>query len=162
MVEQNDIALIKYGAIIKSPLIYQQISHADYGVDELTGEIYSIKRGSWVPLSIQYPKKNRNGGLYPTFVVSSPLFTSAFKAKVMLVHVAAHETLNPRLPIPDGITKIVWLNTDPSVKALCRGLWQVNHIDHDRLNFHPSNLEWVSASTNIQKYGDHLKLKNIA
>jgi hypothetical protein len=31
----------------------------------------------------------------------------------------------------------------------------VNHIDHDKTNFHPSNLEWVNAKQNAQAYQKH-------
>lgn len=78
------------------------------------------------------------------------------KSKTHFTHRIVCATLNP-LPVPEGISKKDWRNTPTSVKNLLSGMFQVNHIDHDRSNYHPSNLEWVTAKQNARKYQEHRK-----
>ena len=73
----------------------------------------------------------------------------------MSFHIATHETLNPNLPVPEGITKTDWKKTPARVKAMLRKIWQVNHIDHDHLNFNPKNLEWTTGTENVAAYQRH-------
>ena len=58
-------------------------------------------------------------------------------------------------PKPAGISKEIWNNTHEEVKSLVYQNMLVNHIDHNKMNFHPSNLEWVTAKQNAQKYQAH-------
>ena len=59
-------------------------------------------------------------------------------------------------PIPDGVTESQWKRTPKSVKKhFDSQYWEANHIDHDHLNFHPDNLEWVSRGVNVDKYHAH-------
>jgi len=55
-------------------------------------------------------------------------------------------------PIPQGVTVSEWNQTPDSVKVLLRNGFQVNHINRDHKNHHPSNLEWVSVKENSEKY----------
>lgn len=66
-------------------------------------------------------------------------------------HQVVCETFHP-FPRPRGVTDGEWRRTPASVKTLIRSLYQVNHIDHDKTNYHPRNLEWVTAQENQQKY----------
>ena len=59
-------------------------------------------------------------------------------------------------PIPDGVTESEWKRTPKSVrKHFENNYWEANHIDHNHLNFHPDNLEWVSRAVNVDKYHTH-------
>jgi len=58
-------------------------------------------------------------------------------------------------PKPEGIKQKIWDKTHDSVKALVHQNMYVNHIDHDKSNFHPSNLEWVTCKENAEKYQAH-------
>lgn len=128
---------------IISPLIYKQTPHNDYGICRKTGKVYSCKSGSWKPLAEKVSGQNP----YPQVGISK-----GGKKKTICVHVAVHETLNPQIPKPPGVSLRDWQKTPSSVKGLARELFEVNHIDHNRLNFTPSNLEWTTAMQNVQRY----------
>lgn len=128
---------------IISPLIYKQTPHNDYGVCKKTGKVYSRKYGNWRPLKEKVSGQNP----YPQIGIMV-----GDKRKTICVHVAVHETLNPKIPRPPGVSPKDWQKTPASVKGLTRELFEVNHIDHNRLNFSPSNLEWTTAMQNVQKY----------
>jgi hypothetical protein len=53
-------------------------------------------------------------------------------------------------PRPKTISESDWALTPESVKAVVKLGYLVHHIDHDKHNFHPSNLEWVTAKENSQ------------
>ena len=132
---------------IVTPLIYNQEEWHNFGVHKKLGGIWSKdKTGEW------QPRKWAVGGnmKYPFCNV-----TENGKKKAMSFHIATQETLNPNLPVPQGINKTDWKKTPASVKSLLRKIWQVNHIDHDHLNFNPKNLEWVTHSENVGAYQKH-------
>ena len=59
-------------------------------------------------------------------------------------------------PIPDGVTESEWKRTPKSVRNhFDSQYWEANHIDHNHLNYHPDNLEWVSRGVNVDKYHAH-------
>jgi len=60
-------------------------------------------------------------------------------------------------PKPKDITKRDWDNTPEIVKSHIKSLYFVNHIDHDKYNCHPSNLEWVTSKGNSHAYHKHKK-----
>ena len=126
------------------PLIYKGVAYPDYGIDSTTGRVWSKKQGGWKSRKEHVSGKSP----YPKLSIQDEWGYS----KSIMVHVAAHETLNPVVPTPPGVTKKEWKATPQSVKNLMRDLWQVNHIDHNHLNFHPSNLEWVTADENVEAY----------
>jgi hypothetical protein len=72
------------------------------------------------------------------------------------VHRVVAENLIP-FPRPKNITKKDWENTPEMVKSLIKSLYFVNHIDHDKYNWHPSNLEWVTSKQNARAYQRHKK-----
>lgn len=131
---------------IVTPLIYNQEEYPSYGVHKKLGGIWSKKRGEW------HPRKWAVGGnmKYPFCTIKEN-----GKSKVMSFHIATHETLNSNLPVPEGITKTDWKKTPARVKAMLRKIWQVNHIDHDHLNFNPKNLEWTTGTENVAAYQRH-------
>lgn len=66
-------------------------------------------------------------------------------------------------PKPKDITKQDWDNTPSVIKDHIKSLYFVNHIDHDKYNCHPTNLEWVTSKGNALAYQKHkniLELKN--
>lgn len=135
---------------IVSPLIYKQQQYPDYGICAQTGKVYSRKRGSWRPMAESVSGRSP----YPQLNLRNN------KIKCISVHVAVHETLNPIPPRLSGVTESEWRQTPKSVKLHIRELFQVNHIDHDPLNFNPNNLEWTTAQENVQKYQEFRKKEN--
>tara|TARA_B100002019_G_C21224566_1_gene576639 strand:- start:485 stop:976 length:492 start_codon:yes stop_codon:yes gene_type:complete len=132
---------------IKTPLMYNQVAYSDYGVHKETGHIYSKKQGNeWRPRSWSI------GGnmLYPFCTI---IGDDGHK-KAASFHKACCETLKPQ-PAPTGVSDEEWEQTPASVKRLLHKIWQVNHIDHNHLNFHPDNLEWVTGTENVAKYQEH-------
>lgn len=131
---------------IVTPIIYNQEEYHDYGVNKETGEIYSKRHGSWRKMSFCVSGKSP----YP-----QGYFSYNGKKKFIVQHIAVHETLNPNLPVPPGVTEAEWKRTPKSVKKMIRHIWQVNHIDHCHTNYHPSNLEWTTAQQNVEAYQKH-------
>lgn len=129
--------------VLVTPLIYNQIPYPDYAVD-YEGDIWSKRRGYWQTMS---PSASGNSPYPHTSAINYLNETKRLQA-----HVAVHETLNPKLPCPPAIPLKDWEVTPSSVKSQMRSLWQVNHIDHDPENYHPSNLEWTTAQENVNKY----------
>lgn len=127
--------------LIQTPVVWNGRRIHGYGVHKHTGLIYSSKRGDgWRPMS---PGCGTSG--YPQCGIRID-----GKTTTVQVHVIAHETLNPGLPRPEGIRYADWRKTPVAVRALCRHLFQVNHINHNRKDFRPSNLEWTTAEQNRQ------------
>lgn len=57
--------------------------------------------------------------------------------------------------VPEGISKESWdvVKRFPDVlKYIYDQALQVNHIDHNRGNYHPSNLEWTTPKQNQKAY----------
>jgi hypothetical protein len=77
----------------------------------------------------------------------------------VLVHRLVAETFLKK-PAPKGITKKDWKATPDSVKALVYQTLSVNHKDHDKTNYHPSNLEWVTAQQNSVAYQEYRVANN--
>ena len=78
------------------------------------------------------------------------------KSATQLVHKLVC-TAYHKFPKPESVTRAEWNATPESVKRLVESMYQVNHIDHDHYNHHPSNLEWVTVKENNKKYQDHAK-----
>lgn len=76
--------------------------------------------------------------------------------KTVYLHRVVCETFH-KFPHPEGITKKDWKATPHSIKSLLKSLYQVNHIDHNHENFHPSNLEWVTVKQNSNRYQVHVR-----
>ena len=75
--------------------------------------------------------------------------------KTIHVHQIVAQTFHA-FPIPDGVTASEWERTPESVKNhFSNHYWEANHIDHNHLNYHPDNLEWVSRGVNVDKYHIH-------
>lgn len=130
-----------------TPLIYNGIVWDDYLLDQ-DGQVWSHKRSK---LKQMTPATHGKGDKYPHVA----LYINRKRINVR-VHRAVAETFIP-VPNPPGVTKKDWENTPQSVKDCFKHFWEVNHIDHNTTNYHPSNLEWVSRKENIDKYHEYRK-----
>jgi hypothetical protein len=119
----------------------------DYYLDPETGDIYSGKRNLSYYKRLSLTVCSSTG--YMKITITSPGIP-----KSQHLHRLVAETLVP-FPCPEGITKADWKATPESVKNLLCSQFRVNHIDHDRTNYHPTNLEWVTAKGNAAAYVNH-------
>jgi len=116
------------------------------------GYIYSTLRGNTLrKLSVNYSNE------YPGINLMI-----GFKKKTINLHRLVCETFHPK-PLPNILTTREWASIDLTVRHKLleyvqhADRYQVNHIDHNKENFHPSNLEWVTVKENQQKYQEHRK-----
>jgi len=91
------------------------------------------------------PARGKRKDSYPKVILWS--------TKTCTVHRLCCDTWYHR-PLPSGVSKSDWKRTPKSVKNCLDGgnYWQVNHIDEDHDNYHPSNLEWMSGEENRRAY----------
>ena len=146
---------------LATPIIYNGKEIPGYGVCRKSGTLYSIKQKTG-QLMIVKKAVYIGGHGYPenTLMVNG-------KSKTFLTHKVVHETLNPNIrkvkmnSADLGFTEKEWKVTPKNVKiALLRRVLQVNHIDHNKENFNPKNLEWVTQKENIEKYHIHREANN--
>ena len=138
---------VQCGSSIFRPMVYNGVILRDYYLDQ-HGLPWSGKSGKHLALlTISLSKKYPSVGLY----INN-------KKKTINLHRIVCESFH-NFPIPNGITKEEWKRTPKQVKHLLKQSFQVNHIDHDPDNYHPSNLEWVSVRENSRKYQVH-RIKN--
>ena len=82
-----------------------------------------------------------------------------------MVHRLVCETYHKK-PMPKELQNLNWNCVPDKERKILQDFvthadrYQVNHIDHNHNNFHPSNLEWVTIKENQQKYQEH-KLKTV-
>ena len=79
------------------PLIYKGVAYPDYGIDSTTGRVWSKRQGDWKSRKEHVSGKSP----YPKLSIQDEWGYS----KSIMVHVAAHETLNQVVPTPPGVTK---------------------------------------------------------
>jgi hypothetical protein len=143
---------------IVTPLIYNQVEYPDYGIHKKTGDVYSRKNNKEWRMLTSRPSNPRNPKASPYPVVGVYLNG---KQKKIRTHVAVHETLNPTLPLPPGITKKLWktilCQCDEAFLDWVRSAFQVNHINHNTGDYTPPNLEWVTAQQNVEAFQEHRK-----
>ena len=126
------------------PLKYRAKIVANYYVDPKSGDLYSNKQSTLKKLT---PTLEYSG--YMKIGIHSPDVP-----RNQRVHRLVAETLIP-FPCPEGISKADWKATPEAVKNLLCSQYRVNHIDHDKSNYHPTNLEWVTARGNSLAYVAH-------
>lgn len=111
-------------------------------------EFLSSRRGSLSPMNTNVSGKSK----YPKVCVVTD---ENGTRKTIHLHQIVAQTFHA-YPIPDGVSEEDWKRTPKSVKShFDSHYWEANHIDHNHLNFHPSNLEWVSRGLNVEKYHEH-------
>ena len=137
------------------PLVFRGEVLQDYFLDS-DGNIYSTKGVSLRKLVIGNYRDEFNP--YPKIGLRIN-----GKSQTINVHRLVCETFHKK-PTPEILTEEQWASLRSDVRNIILDYiehadrWQVNHIDHDIKNFHPSNLEWVTASENQQKYQKHKRI----
>ena len=138
---------------IVRPAIYNGQELKDYGIDNKTGDIYSFK--DKIPKKLKWTHRHRKNikMSYPCVsLYDTDVFTWTANGKLTInLHIIVQETLVP-IPIPEGTTPNEWRTTPNSVKRWCRKAYIVNHIDHNKVNYKPKNLEWTTTKGNAEKY----------
>ena len=124
-----------------------------YAIHSVTGTVYSFK-GSW--------KSKNQYGWYPM----KPYIDKDGYAKIKIqknkkpVSVSVHSLVMHTINGPPGRDKNIpektWKRLSSYIKSRLTLSYEINHIDHDKTNFSPSNLEWVYREENRQKYKEHL------
>ena len=131
------------------PLIYKEKIVIGYCVDE-NGNVWSTKRSE--------PRKMRHhtaAGQYPVTEISVE-----GKRITVRMHRLVCESYH-KFTKPKSVNKKEWDITPDSVKKIVKQSYEVNHKDHNRLNFHPDNLEWVTGGENKEKYQKYRSKKSL-
>ena len=135
------------------PVVYRGEVVEGYFVNS-NGDIYSNKRGATIKLKLS------DGDKYNPY----PKYGLTHKGKRITVtaHRLVAETYHKK-PIPNILTDEQWETIPKKVRGIVLDYmqhadrYQVNHIEHNILNFHPSNLEWVTISQNQQAFQNFRK-----
>ena len=135
------------------PVVYRGEVVNGYFVNS-NGDIYSNKRGYTIKLKLSA------GDKYNPY----PKYRLMHKGKSITVtaHRLVAETYHEK-PIPSILTDEQWETIPEKVRGIVLDYlqhadrYQVNHIDHNINNFHPSNLEWVTISQNQQAFQNFRK-----
>lgn len=111
-------------------------------------QFFSNRRGSLKEMNTNVSGKSK----YPKVCI---VVNECGDRKTVHLHQIVAQTFH-NYPLPDGVTEADWRRTPKSVKLhFDAHYWEANHIDHDHMNYHPSNLEWVSRGVNVDKYHEH-------
>ena len=115
------------------------------------GEIFSSKAGNdrYYPNSEDWKKMSwaiSGSGKYPKICL-----TIDGHRVTKLVHTLVADAWVCELPRPQNVSKNEWNNLSVELKKFIRNAFVVNHIDHNKLNFHPSNLEYCTSTENARK-----------
>ena len=112
---------------IVRPALYNGQELKNYGVDRKTGSLWSFHRK--VPIKVKWSPRNKKNPK-----ISYPCVTIADKDWEL------------------GITEKEWRTCANNIKRSFRKLFIVNHIDENKLNYCPKNLEWTTTKGNAEKY----------
>jgi hypothetical protein len=135
-------------AVKLKPIIFGGVLMEDYFIEYINSEvrIWSKKR---IMQRISIPKTGK--AAYPKMK-----FRLNGKSISADIHRVIGENLIP-FPKPENIKQKVWKNTDNSIKDHIKSLYFLNHIDHNKYNCHPSNLEWVTSKGNARAFQKYIK-----
>jgi hypothetical protein len=120
-----------------------------YFIEYNDGEVRILSHKNYWVKSLSIPKSG--SAKYPKVV---------FRHNGKNIHADIHRVIAENLipfPRPTSITKKDWERTPEEVKSHIKSLYFVNHIDHDKYNCHPSNLEWVTSKQNSHAFQKHRK-----
>lgn len=124
----------------------------DYYVSE-SGDFVSAKGGYLKPLKVNFTEDKYNP--YPKISLSIN-----GRRKTKSVHRLVCESWKTP-PIPKELQSVDWDSISEKDRNILLKFvshaerYQVNHIDHDIMNFNINNLEWVSTKENQHKYQIH-------
>ena len=127
------------------PALHNGIALKGYWVNSIDGTIWSDKQSK----NLRQIKGSIHDGYRRTNFTTSDGLTN------LLLHRVVACTLIPFTT--DGISKRDWKNTPDKIKNIILSQWCINHIDHDRSNYHPSNLEWATFTENSRASVAHKK-----
>jgi len=126
------------------------------------GRILSDKQSRGRELrELSWYLRGNSDAMYP----SVTLCLRRYSKRSMSVHRIVAETYVPKLNNPPGVSLQVWNDAHESIKIAWSKMATemcVNHIDHDKENFHPSNLEWVTVRENVEKRDQFYSIKRAA
>jgi len=117
------------------PAVHNGITLTDYWVNPVDGTIWSTKRKNLTQI-----KGSLDDGYRTTSLSTSEGVLNLYLHRIVACTLIPFKT--------SGITKREWKNTPDKIKNIIISQWCVNHIDHDRGNYHPSNLEWATFTEN--------------
>jgi len=138
----------KYEGIDTVPVIWHGEIFKDYYMD-MSGQIYSTLRDIF-GVKMIYCYNRWDPRDYP-----KACFRIKGHGKTIKIHRLVGHTLVPYTK-PSCISAENWMKTPQSVKALIfKDAMELNHIDCDHGNYHPSNLEWSTRTENREAYHNH-------
>jgi hypothetical protein len=127
------------------PALHNGVALEGYWVNPVDGTVWSDKRSK----NLKQIKGSLSKGYRQTRLTTDGGLIS------LLLHRIVACTLIPFST--DGISKRDWKNTPDKIKNIILSQWCINHIDHDRGNYHPSNLEWATFVENSRASVAHKK-----
>jgi hypothetical protein len=146
----NIFVNLKAGKVL-FPAIVDAEKIDGYYVD-LSGNIWSSRQGG---LKMMSHKTKSNGYPSLSFKCSKRFADYKEHKRTLQIHRIVAETLVPFDPFSLDICPIDWQKTPKSVQDIVRCSLIVNHKDHNRENWHPSNLEWTNSKGNSRAYQNH-------
>ena len=142
---------------IVRPVMYKHFVCPEYGIDAETGDLWSFRCKNTHKLikarigADGYRRVNIECDSFPSRMWSYQKGKPKRerRMKTIQLHILVAHTLID-IPRPERVSQEDWDKTPESVKAAVKEGYRINHIDHNPLNYHPSNLEYVTASGNTQ------------
>ncbi len=126
---------------MKKAIMVGGIELQDYYIQYKNGKVSILSEKQTGIKEMSIPREGK--ALYPKIK-----FRHEGKNIPVDIHRVIAENLIP-FPRPKNITKKDWDKTPATVKSVLKSVYFVNHIDHDKYNCHPSNLEWVTPKQNV-------------